>query len=1022
MLKKIIICFIIISTAVFAQKITAVIPKDFPPYYIVDKSNKVDGFAVELLNSIAQKTNLEIEYIIKKDFNEAINTFLEKKADIIPNSGISNNRKENSLFTKPTDTFKIVAFKRSSEKLTKLSEIKNKKVIVVKKNIGLKLMAKHPKELLIVKQNNKEALFSLMSGEGDVLVYPKIPFSHILKQLKIEDKIVPFGQALKEIKRAIRVQKDNPKLLAKLELGLQKLKESGEYEKVYSKWFGKHDTIEIKKSNLNRIYLIVFLIICLLLILTTFYMKTFKLKKSLALSNSRFKNMFNEHNSVMLLIEPNTGKIVDANKSAIKFYGYTKDELLNLNINQINILSKEEIRKSANNAFNKKINSFEFPHKLKDGTVKIVRVSSTPIENEKGKVLFSIIEDISEKKLIEDENKKQNKKLTTLKTSLDNAIEAASLGIWEWDVKSNLITWSDITYKIYGFDKSTKLNIKTLETIIFKEDLELHQKTIEKSLKEKKAFNFEYRITKDNELKTILAIGKPILENNEVIKMNGVVQDITDIKRKEKELLEAQRLSKIGHYDFYINKNFFTTSTILDTIFGVSKNHKKTFETWLDLIHEDDKQMMAEYFEHIVKEKLEFNKEYRIRDFQTKAIKWVHGLGVIKFNDKGEAYRMFGTIQDITQRKSFEAKMKQALAVFENTSEGIMITNVNNEIINVNKAFINTTQYSKEEVLGKNPSILKSATYPQEFYEQMWKDIKTKGFWRGEIKNKRKNNELYDEYLTINTVKDNNGNIESYIGIFSDISIMKQQEKMILQQARTSAIGEMIGNIAHQWRQPLSVISTASSGMKLQFEMDAISKDTIIENLENINEQAQFLSKTIEDFRGFFTDDLSKVTEFRIDEAINKVKHLTRDAFNNNFVEVIYELEENIYIEGNKNLLIQSLINIYNNALDVLKTKSSEASKLFFVRLYEDDSHVNITLKDNGGGIKDEIIEKIFDPYFTTKHQAQGTGIGLYMTHQIINKQLRATIQVENETFEYKGKKYTGALFTISIPKNTKQV
>jgi len=224
----------------------------------------------------------------------------------------------------------------------------------------------------------------------------------------------------------------------------------------------------------------------------------------------------------------------------------------------------------------------------------------------------------------------------------------------------------------------------------------------------------------------------------------------------------------------------------------------------------------------------------------------------------------------------------------------------------------------------------------------------------------------------------------------------------------------MIGNIAHQWRQPLSAISTASTGLKVQLEMDMdMSKEETIEALEKINSQTQFLSKTIEDFRGFFSEDMSEVSEFEITDAINKVNDLTKDSFKINFVQVHYDIEKELFILGNKNLLIQALINIYNNALDVLK--ENEGKRLIFISIKKDDSNVTLSIQDNGGGISSSNIEKIFDPYFTTKHQSQGTGIGLYMTHQIIVKQLKGNISAKNVEYEYEGEKFVGALFTIKF-------
>jgi PAS domain S-box-containing protein len=661
--------------------------------------------------------------------------------------------------------------------------------------------------------------------------------------------------------------------------------------------------------------------------------------------------------------------------------------------------------------------NIEFRMLCKDGTYKWILSRSKVVEVDKNNKPIRLVgthTDIQSKKENQRKLEEQNKRLTTLKTTLDNAIEIATLGIWEWDHINNILLWSDITYDILGIDKNTHANLEVLESIIYEDDIELHREQVSKCILEKVSIHFEYRIIKDDEIRTILAIGRPIIENNKVIKLTGVIQDITELKKKEEELLDAQKIAKLGSYDFDITNNSFTTSLILDDIFCIPQDYKKTFETWADLIHEDDKEMMQNYFMHIIENKEDFDKEYRIRDFKTNMIKWIHGLGVIKFDKNDNPYRLFGTIQDITQRKVIETQMKQALTVFENTHDSIVITNSNNEIVNVNNSFINTTGYSLEEVIGKKPSILKSFIYQNEFYKQMWESIENQGFWQGEITNKRKNGELFESYLAINAVKDNSENIYSYIGIFSDISIIKYQEKMIFQQSRTSAIGEMIGNIAHQWRQPLSIISTAATGMKLQLEMDSISKEETINSLSKINDQVQYLSETIEDFSGFFKEDLS-IKKFKIDEVTDKLENLTRDAFKINFIELHHNINENIYILGNKNLLIQALINIYNNALDILRNKNIKERRLLFIKVQKENEKVNIYIKDNAGGIHSEYLEKIFDPYFTTKHQSQGTGIGLYMTQQIITKQLKGTTKVSNVKYKYEDKDYSGAEFIISI-------
>ncbi|AXX96227.1 sensor histidine kinase [Arcobacter ellisii] len=241
-----------------------------------------------------------------------------------------------------------------------------------------------------------------------------------------------------------------------------------------------------------------------------------------------------------------------------------------------------------------------------------------------------------------------------------------------------------------------------------------------------------------------------------------------------------------------------------------------------------------------------------------------------------------------------------------------------------------------------------------------------------------------------------------------------KQQNIIAQQAKMAAMGEMIGNIAHQWRQPLSSISTSATGMKLQKELNILEDKFLIEGLEQINNSVQYLSTTIDDFRNFYKPDKNK-KEFRILETINKVINLVDLQFRSNGITIIKNGQD-VKINSFENELIQVLINILNNARDELIKKDKDYEKLIFIDVLKKQKNLLIQIKDNAGGISKNIITRIFEPYFTTKNQSQGTGIGLYMSREIINKSMNGEINTKNVTFEYEGKSYEGALFEIIIP------
>jgi len=224
----------------------------------------------------------------------------------------------------------------------------------------------------------------------------------------------------------------------------------------------------------------------------------------------------------------------------------------------------------------------------------------------------------------------------------------------------------------------------------------------------------------------------------------------------------------------------------------------------------------------------------------------------------------------------------------------------------------------------------------------------------------------------------------------------------------------MIGNIAHQWRQPLSVISTASSGMQLQKEYDLLSDKLFDDSCNMINKNAKYLSQTIDDFKNYIQEDKNK-TIFSLTDGINNFLNLVDATIENHNIDINLDLQDDIEIHGYENELSQCLINIFNNAKDALKENKNQ-NKLIFISTSTDKTNAIIKIKDNGGGISKDIINKVFEPYFTTKHQSQGTGLGLHMTYNIVVDGMGGNIEVFNKIYEFNGKEYSGAEFKINLP------
>ena len=258
-------------------------------------------------------------------------------------------------------------------------------------------------------------------------------------------------------------------------------------------------------------------------------------------------------------------------------------------------------------------------------------------------------------------------------------------------------------------------------------------------------------------------------------------------------------------------------------------------------------------------------------------------------------------------------------------------------------------------------------------------------------------------------------NTKLQLRVEEEVKMSQKKSSIIYHQSKLVSMGEMIGNIAHQWRQPLSAISTLASGLSFNMELGNDEKEDTIKSLDKIVHTTQHLSQTIDDFRNFYKVEKSE-KNFNLAKNILASLTITEASLSENYIQVDCDLDDNIFIYGFDNELKQAILNIIQNAKDaLLESELSEQNRLINIQIKKVEDFIFIEIKDNAGGIDNAIITKVFDQNFTTKEKTGGTGIGLYMSKQIVEKYLDGSIEVINDTFKYKDKIYTGALFTIKI-------
>ncbi len=282
-------------------------------------------------------------------------------------------------------------------------------------------------------------------------------------------------------------------------------------------------------------------------------------------------------------------------------------------------------------------------------------------------------------------------------------------------------------------------------------------------------------------------------------------------------------------------------------------------------------------------------------------------------------------------------------------------------------------------------------------------NIIKKMFIKYQQKVTKKENELYKI----------NSSLEEIIQ--TELIKSRKKDAQLLSQSRFASLGEMIGNIAHQWRQPLSAISTISSGNLVQSQLGILTNEDNIKSYESILSHVTFLSATIDDFRNYLKKSNEAKIEFFINDTINDIVKIIEVAYKDNNIELIKNFtDKELTCFGISSELSQVILNILNNAKDILIEKKIEKKIVKIVTLKIKDKNI-IKIYDNGGGVPNDILDKIFDPYFTTKHQSQGTGIGLYMSKDIVHNKFNGTLEVENLDWEYDNQSFEGACFIIEL-------
>jgi len=502
-------------------------------------------------------------------------------------------------------------------------------------------------------------------------------------------------------------------------------------------------------------------------------------------------------------------------------------------------------------------------------------------------------------------------------------------------------------------------------------------------------------------------------------------------KQKDKLTLTTKRFeiaiesTNGGIFEYFIDKNkkgFLSTK--FAKILGYNKTELTIYEKDIHSFIESliDKKQIAKYNSAYAK----FLKEKKIFDMvvklQTKQNIYKHFHITTKYVEMETDTKVVGVIIDVDEKYKNTIGLhiqKQKLDTIFASVKNMILINNGKELIEVNQAFQRYLGITLEQFKIKHKCICELFCHEEEDDSYLYFEKKYNTKWINTILNSNKdykvkieiNNTFYHFKIVLKEI-DLDDVQKGYLITLNDITTqvlyeeklrenvnkqveqLRQKDEMLLSQSKSAAMGEMISAIAHQWRQPLNTLSLYNIALE---ENQNLDKKSLQEFRAKSNQVIQQMSQTIDDFRDFFKPNKSK-EKFYIKTSISKVLELLDAQLKTHNITISNTVCENVFLINFKSEFEQVIINLLNNAKDaILKNQKTQFSGgIIDVTCKEEKNTIIVEIKDNGGGIEKEIIEKIFQPYFTTKFESQGTGLGLYMSKMIIERNMGGTIDVYN--------------------------
>lgn len=605
---------------------------------------------------------------------------------------------------------------------------------------------------------------------------------------------------------------------------------------------------------------------------------------------------------------------------------------------------------------------------------------------------------------------------------------AESTGVWIWEVDAKgLYTYaSPVVEKILGYTPEELVGKKHFYELFHSDNSEetkinaLERFASKQSIKELLNKN----VHKDGSLVWLSTSGNPILDKNGILLgYRGADTDITERKKVEEALKESefffkesQKAAFIGSYKTEFKKGFWESSEVLDKIFGIDKDYDRSVPGWIDIVHPDDREMMNKYLmEEVIGKRKPFDKEYRIIRKNDSQVRWVLGLGIGEYDDKGNILSLIGTIQDISERKLYEYEIRKLNRAVEATGEVVFVTDEEGILTYVNPAFTTVYGHKADEVIGKvTPRILKSGQMDEASYEIFWQDLLNNRVVHGELINNTKDGRSIHIESSSNAIINEAGELIGFVAIQKDITKRKQiEEELVYAKEKAEESDRLktafLANMSHEIRTPMNGIlgfaallqepNLSSSKLQHYIQTIRVSGKRMLNTINSIVDVSKIES-------GLINVDIS---EENLNERIEFVHSFFKRDAENKGLKFSFRFglpSKEAVISTDHEKVHGILTNLIKNAIKF----TTEGSIEFAYKLKED--YLEFYVKDTGMGIPRDQTDLIFERFRQGSESISrgydGNGLGLSICRSYV-EMLGGKIWVESEEGQ-------GSIFYFTIP------